>query len=289
MNIPRTGAFTLIELSIVIVIIGLIVGGVLVGRDLISAAGVRAQIAQIESFQQATNTFRGKYGFLPGDIKEPDASNFGFTLRGENEGEGDGDGLICGNKGDGSSSCSLISMPINGEQGMFWKDLHNAKLVAGKFEGAGFYEYPCCYSGNSIGQFLPAAKTKGWIYAWSGGYSIANASASNGVNYFTLTEIQSIDYTTAQSTDTPSLTVRQAYSIDAKIDDGLPQAGTVLALTGNSWAGGGGTTGTMGTGATTASSNTCYDNSGVGGAVQKYSINYNNGGGLNCSLTFKMQ
>jgi prepilin-type N-terminal cleavage/methylation domain-containing protein len=41
-------AFTLIELSIVLVIIGLIVGGVLTGRDLISAAETRATIAQIE-------------------------------------------------------------------------------------------------------------------------------------------------------------------------------------------------------------------------------------------------
>ena len=41
--------FTLIELSIVLVIIGLIVGGVLVGQDLIRAAQVRATISQIES------------------------------------------------------------------------------------------------------------------------------------------------------------------------------------------------------------------------------------------------
>jgi len=57
--------FTLIELSIVLVIIGLIVGGVLVGRDLISAASVRAQITQIEKYQQAVNAFRDKYGGVP--------------------------------------------------------------------------------------------------------------------------------------------------------------------------------------------------------------------------------
>ena len=38
--------FTLIELSIVLVVIGLVVGGVLVGQDLIRAAGVRATISQ---------------------------------------------------------------------------------------------------------------------------------------------------------------------------------------------------------------------------------------------------
>jgi prepilin-type N-terminal cleavage/methylation domain-containing protein len=43
-----SAGFTLIEISIVLVIIGLIVGGVLVGHDLIRAAGVRATISQVE-------------------------------------------------------------------------------------------------------------------------------------------------------------------------------------------------------------------------------------------------
>ena len=79
---PLKVGFTLIELSIVLVIIGLIIGGVLVGRDLISAAGVRAQISQIEKYQSAVNTFRGKYGYLPGDISDPTAQQYGFAARG---------------------------------------------------------------------------------------------------------------------------------------------------------------------------------------------------------------
>ena len=73
--------FTLVELSIVLVIIGLIIGGVLVGRDLITAATVRAQIAQIEKYQTAVNTFRGKYGYLPGDIPDPAVTQFGGAGR----------------------------------------------------------------------------------------------------------------------------------------------------------------------------------------------------------------
>jgi prepilin-type N-terminal cleavage/methylation domain-containing protein len=49
--------FTLIELSIVIDIIALIIGGVLVGKDMIAAATVRAQVGQIEKYQTAVNTF----------------------------------------------------------------------------------------------------------------------------------------------------------------------------------------------------------------------------------------
>ena len=56
--------FTLIELSIVLVIIGLIVGGVLVGQNLIKAAEIRNQIKQMQEYQIAFNTFRTKYGIV---------------------------------------------------------------------------------------------------------------------------------------------------------------------------------------------------------------------------------
>jgi prepilin-type N-terminal cleavage/methylation domain-containing protein len=60
-------AFTLIEFSVVLVIIGLIVGGILVGRDLIATAEVKQIITDVEKFKTATYTFRDKYSCLPGD------------------------------------------------------------------------------------------------------------------------------------------------------------------------------------------------------------------------------
>lgn len=59
--------FTLIELSIVLVIIGLIVGGVLVGRELIEAAEERAVVGEIQKHQTAFNMFKLKYNAMPGD------------------------------------------------------------------------------------------------------------------------------------------------------------------------------------------------------------------------------
>jgi hypothetical protein len=52
----------------VLVIIGLIVGGILVGPEMIAAAAVRAQISQIEKYHTAVHTFQSKYGGLPGDL-----------------------------------------------------------------------------------------------------------------------------------------------------------------------------------------------------------------------------
>jgi hypothetical protein len=75
----RTG-FTLIELSILLVVIGLIVGGVLVGQDLIRSAGIRKTISELQKFQTAIATFKGKYDCLAGDC--PNATIFlGRTLR----------------------------------------------------------------------------------------------------------------------------------------------------------------------------------------------------------------
>src|ERR1700722_19638100 len=96
MEMQRSSGFTLIELSIVLVIIGLIVGGVLVGRDLIEAAAIRAQISQIEKYQTAVNTLRAKYEYLTGDMPDPAASACGFYPRGLYAGEGDGNGVIEG-------------------------------------------------------------------------------------------------------------------------------------------------------------------------------------------------
>ncbi len=74
---PKDRGYTLIEMSIVLVIIGLIVGGILVGQNLIHSAKIRYTVSQYERFNTATNTFIGKYNCLPGDCAN--ATTFNFT------------------------------------------------------------------------------------------------------------------------------------------------------------------------------------------------------------------
>ena len=79
--------FTLIELSIVLIIIGLITGGILVGRDLVHAAEIRATISQEQRYNTAVNTFKLQYGYLPGDMPPNAASQLGFfAFTGSNAG-----------------------------------------------------------------------------------------------------------------------------------------------------------------------------------------------------------
>ncbi len=85
--------FTLIEVSVVLVIIGLLVGGVLVGKDLIESAKIRAQITQISDMETQINTFRVKYNCLPGDCTNA-TSAIGASFNGYTINDGDGDGLI---------------------------------------------------------------------------------------------------------------------------------------------------------------------------------------------------
>ncbi len=109
--------FTLIELSIVLVIIGLIIGGVLVGQDLIVAGKMRSQITQLSQIDTAANSFNSKYNGIPGDYNNP--TSIIANVTGNNSavaGLGNGDGHI-------QSSGSQANYGITGEPAMFFAEL----------------------------------------------------------------------------------------------------------------------------------------------------------------------
>src|SRR5689334_17885827 len=60
--------FTLVELAIVMIIIGLLIAGVLKGQALIGNARVTSTVAQIKAIDAAVSTFKDTYAGLPGDL-----------------------------------------------------------------------------------------------------------------------------------------------------------------------------------------------------------------------------
>ena len=203
--------FTLVELSIVLVIIGLIVGGVLVGQDLIKAAEIRATVGQIEKYNAAINTFRTRYGGLPGDLSNASATNFGMlTGRTANAGQGDANGLLEG----GAAAATDVAW----ETALFWRDLGFANLVDGAF--AGGVAAVTTSATAPVGSFVPPAKV--------GRGNYITVFSSNGLNFY------EVAYMSAIAAGVPTMasagmTPTETMNMDNKIDDGLPNTGIVLA------------------------------------------------------------
>jgi prepilin-type N-terminal cleavage/methylation domain-containing protein len=295
--------FTLIELSIVLVIIGLIVGGILVGQDLILAAGVRAQVSQIEKYNQAVNAFRDKYGALPGDLNQTVATQFGFLARGTNPGEGDGNGLI---EGDWNGSYAHGEAQM-GETQLFWADLSTAGLIDGSFvynSTTGLYSNRTALTTPNIAAFVPAAKIGGGNYVSV--YTNDNTSFAPGygpignTSYFSISVVTEYLNGNIGMTSSVGMTPAQANAIDTKIDDDNPLKGRVLAMynatadfqwADSSWDSN--LNAPTAPDAMSASSATCFDNSvppatsGNNWTQMHYTVNQ--GAGVNCAISIQFQ
>jgi len=78
--------FTLIEIAIVLVIIGLLLGGVLKGQELITGARVRNLISQQDGIKAAFFGFQDRYRALPGDYAAASTNIAGVTIAGNGNG-----------------------------------------------------------------------------------------------------------------------------------------------------------------------------------------------------------
>lgn len=112
----RTMAFTLVELAIVLVIIGLIISGVLTAQQITQNARITSAIQGIKSVQAATQSYNQNFGVLPGDDEQALSR---FVNKGV-LGNGNHDGTIGANNASG-----------NGESQYFWSHLRAAGLIKG--------------------------------------------------------------------------------------------------------------------------------------------------------------
>ena len=118
----RHQGFTLIELAIVLVVIGLLLGGILKGQELIESARARNLISQIDSIKAAYYAFQDKYRGVPGDYPGPLAHANLSGIASDQVG-GNGDGVI-------------RDTPLVRESLLAWVHLSHANLISGNYQSA---------------------------------------------------------------------------------------------------------------------------------------------------------
>jgi prepilin-type N-terminal cleavage/methylation domain-containing protein len=111
--------FTLIEIAIVLVIIGLLLGGVLKGQELVTSARVRNLISAQDGVKAAFFGFQDRFRALPGDYNQAaqNIANMTTTCGG---GNGNGNGVIDAN-------------PVL-ESILAWEHLSKAGFITGTFD-----------------------------------------------------------------------------------------------------------------------------------------------------------
>lgn len=89
-RINQQGGFTLVEIAIVLVIIGLLLGGALKGQEMIKNAEIRNVITDIRGLSTALYAYRDRYNAIPGD----DGAAVTNSQSATGVANGDGDGII---------------------------------------------------------------------------------------------------------------------------------------------------------------------------------------------------
>ena len=217
----KNQAFSLVELSIVLVILGLLTGGILTGQSLIRASELRSVSADFQRYQAAVNTFRDKYFALPGDMRN--ATSFWGVQNATPatcQTTASSTALTCDGTGDGQICCGY-------EIFRAWQHLANAGLIEGTYSGidggAGAGYDPV------IGGNVPRGKIS------NTGWSFWHSSGGADANWFTLKALGNM---LAFGTDNNYLTqgaalkAEEAWNIDTKMDDGKPAYGKIIAMKG---------------------------------------------------------
>jgi len=222
--IKRKHGFSLVELSIVLVILGLIAAGVLSAQALIRAAGMRALIRDFDRYNTAVIIFRDKYSFLPGDM--PNATLFWGNLGSPGCVNNAGTAAVGTGTCDGNGDDKLritTSAGNTAEEFQFWRQLALAGLIEGEYTGlsGGLSGYH-----SIIGTNCPATRIGGGYTMVYWGPMSGNPIIFDG-NYSHI--IQAGTQNPVGRTGFPLVTPEEMWNIDTKMDDGRPAYGKVVA------------------------------------------------------------
>ncbi len=214
--------FSLVELSIVLVILGLLTGGILAGQSLIRAAELRSVSSDFQRYQTAIFTFRDKYMALPGDFRK--ATDF-WLIRG-----GDGSNVACHQtinsytgtcNGDGNGQIHMISGDASvGERLAAWQHLAYAGLIEGRFTGA---SANATADSRIVGTNIPKMKVgsnTGMLISYVAGPQSGSSQYFDGP-YATNSLCMDGSY---------GLKPEEAWNLDTKMDDGKPATGSMYVF-----------------------------------------------------------
>ncbi|MDQ8021642.1 MAG: prepilin-type N-terminal cleavage/methylation domain-containing protein [Moraxellaceae bacterium] len=155
----QQSGFTLVEVAIVLVIIGLLLGGVLKGQELINSAKSKAIVNDFRNTATMIAAYQDRFRALPGDDPSAD-KHLQNTIAAEN---GDGDGLIEGN---------WNSTTTTDESSKIWAHLRRANLASGDGTLTGDWQ-PRNSEGGRIGvqSAAPASNMNGRVFVCQGNIS----------------------------------------------------------------------------------------------------------------------
>ncbi len=205
--------FTLIEMSIVLAIIGLIVGGILKGQEVVNNARLKTQVAQIDAVKSAVYTFQDQFSYLPGDY--PNAANT-LDVQGT---DGDGNGAIAAT---GQLSLIDTASQLGTESVTAWAHLDAANLLSG-------IQLPPNtlltngVTGNTALSY-PGKMNSTYLF-------IATFSSTPPGGQATIAVMARLQAVASGAPPATQFALREAdaSNLDRKYDDGLPQTGSILA------------------------------------------------------------
>jgi len=214
----KKSAFSLIELSIVLIIIGLLIAGVTGGASLIKSSQLRSVMGEARGYAVAVNAFNSQFNGIPGDF--PTA--IGGSVGGDNDStiEYYGTASLAGSE----SSNAWAALRTIGA-------IDSISLTPATATTAPVF-------GATATSTAPASKIQsaGWVFDYRT-YTEGAAAIAANQNVVILTSI--ITGTPAAATTTPILGTNistaalpgsDALSIDSKIDDGIANAGKVRGI-----------------------------------------------------------
>lgn len=214
--------FSLVELSIVLVILGLLTGGILAGQSLIRASELRAATMEFQRYRSSIMSFRDKYMALPGDMTN--ATSFWGAAHATPATcytTSTGDARTCNGNGDGRIVENVAG--TGNESFRAWQQLANAGLVEGSYTGISA-------TGGSMltspGVNIPRSRmtNSGWHLAY---YSTAASGDTYFFEGFGGNHMLLGAQTTWGGPEAPAMKPEEAWGIDSKLDDGLPGRGSV--------------------------------------------------------------